>query len=202
MRISELKNCPEWLRDAITVDADVDIVNGYVIWRGGDFLGGNFRGGNFLGGDFLGGDFLGGNFLGGNFLGGDFCGGDFCGGNFRGGDFRGGDFCGGNFRGGDFLGGNFLGGLTSGSNLKVVALRSGHLGLYPYQVMSILFEDGSRWVRMGCLFKSLKDWKKIGIRNSNLAEFPDDGSERCLERVAAFNFARAAALRLKPTGGK
>jgi hypothetical protein len=51
---------------------------------------------------------------------------------------------------------------------------------------------------MGCLFKSLEDWEKIGIRKSNLAEFPDDGSDKCEERVAAFEFAKAAALRMKP----
>jgi hypothetical protein len=51
---------------------------------------------------------------------------------------------------------------------------------------------------MGCLFKSLEDWEKIGIRKSNLAEFPDDGSDKCKERVAAFEFAKAAALRMKP----
>ena len=97
MKISELKNAPEWLVLANTQNADVEMTDwGWVIWKGGDFRGGDFLGGNFLGGDFRGGDFLGGNFRGGNFLGG----------NFRGGDFRGG-----NFLGGDFLGGDFLGGL-------------------------------------------------------------------------------------------
>ena len=60
-----------------------------------------------------------------------------------------------------------------------------------------LFADGSRWVRMGCLFKSLEDWDRIGIRKSNLSEFPDDGSDRSEERIAAFEFAKAAALRMK-----
>jgi hypothetical protein len=50
---------------------------------------------------------------------------------------------------------------------------------------------------MGCLWKSLKNWEKIGIRKSNLSEYPDDGSEKCEERTAAFEFARAAALRMK-----
>jgi len=50
---------------------------------------------------------------------------------------------------------------------------------------------------MGCLFKSLEDWDKIGIRNSNLSEFPDDGSERSEERAAAFEFAKATGLRMK-----
>ena len=70
-------------------------------------------------------------------------------------------------------------------------------GLYPYTVQAVLFQDGSRWVRMGCLWKSLDEWASVGIRKSNLSEFPDDGSDRCEERVAAFEFAKAAALRLK-----
>jgi hypothetical protein len=70
-------------------------------------------------------------------------------------------------------------------------------GLYLYQVWAVLFEDGSRWVRMGCLFKSLDDWERIGIRKSNLGEYPDDGSEKCEERVRAFEFAKVAALHLK-----
>ena len=70
-------------------------------------------------------------------------------------------------------------------------------GLYRYTVQAVLFIDGSRWVRMGCLFYSLEYWEKIGIRESNLSEFPDDGSEKCEERVAAFEFAKAAVLRMK-----
>ena len=135
-----------------------------------------------------------GDFLGGNFLGGDFRGGNFLGGDFWGGDFRGGNFRGGNFRGGDFRGGNFRGGSVEGK--AALKLRA-HIGLYPYQVTAALLADGSRWVQMGCLWKSLEDWEKIGIRKSNESEFPDDGSEKCEERVAAFEFAKAAALRMK-----
>jgi hypothetical protein len=50
---------------------------------------------------------------------------------------------------------------------------------------------------MGCLFKSLEEWEKSGIRNSNLSEFPNDGSDKCEERAAAFEFAKAAVLRMK-----
>ena len=164
MKISELVNAPQWLLDADTVNADVRIVDGLVVWSCGDFRGGSFLGGNFLGGNFLGGDFLGGNFLGGNFL------------------------------GGNFLGGNFRGGSVKGN--AALKLRA-HVGLYPYQVTAALLADGSRWVQMGCLWKSLEDWEKIGIRKSNEAEFPDDGSDKCEERVAAFEFAKAAALRMK-----
>ena len=79
---------------------------------------------------------------------------------------------------------------------KITTLRVFY-GLYHYQVWAVLFDDGSRWVRMGCLFYSLEDWEKIGIRKINVNEFPDDGSDKCEERVAAFEFAKAATLRMK-----
>jgi hypothetical protein len=82
-------------------------------------------------------------------------------------------------------------------NKPIEDLRLVSVSSYPYQIQAILFQDGSRWVRMGCLFKSLEDWDKIGIRNSNLSEFPDDGSERSEERAAAFEFAKATGLRMK-----
>ena len=62
--------------------------------------------------------------------------------------------------------------------------------------MAILSSDGTPWVRMGCLWNTVEDWDRIGIRTSNSDGFPDDGSERCEERVRAFDFTRAAALRL------
>ena len=79
---------------------------------------------------------------------------------------------------------------------KVYSMRVLY-GLYEYQVWAVLFEDGSRWVRMGCLFYPLEKWDEIGIRQSNIGEYPEDGSDRSEERVAAFEFAKAAVLRLK-----
>ena len=61
MKIAELPNCPAWLSQADTKDADVayDIL-GRMIWLSGAFLGGAFLGGEFWGGEFRGGEFLGG----------------------------------------------------------------------------------------------------------------------------------------------
>jgi hypothetical protein len=83
------------------------------------------------------------------------------------------------------------------SGKKIEALRV-FTGLYRYIVWAALFQDGSRWVRMGCLWRSLEDWDKVGIRNSNASEYPDDGSEKCEERVRAFEFAKEAVLRMEP----
>ena len=70
-------------------------------------------------------------------------------------------------------------------------------GMYRHTVYAVLFQDGQRWIRMGCLWMSLDEWEKIGIRNSNLTEYPDDGSDKCEERVAAFEFAKNTVLRMK-----
>ena len=94
-----------------------------------------------------------------------------------------------NLRGADLRGANLIGGL------KIKTVRV-YAGLYRYISMAILSSDGTPWVRMGCLWNTVEDWDRIGIRASNSDEFPDDGSERCEERVRAFDFTRAAALRL------
>jgi hypothetical protein len=42
----------------------------------------------------------------------------------------------------------------------------------------------------------LAQWKAIGIRKSNVIEFPDDGSEMCEDRVGLFNLAVATVERM------
>lgn len=71
MKISELPNAPDWLKNAWTENADVVMDGKLVVWRGGYFRGGEFLGGYFRGGDFRGGEFLGGQFRGGYFRGGE-----------------------------------------------------------------------------------------------------------------------------------
>jgi hypothetical protein len=117
----------------------------------------------------------------------------------RGANLDGADLRGANLRGANLCGANLYGADLGGADLdgkKVSSLRV-FTGLYAYSVWAVAFEDGSRWVKMGCLFYSLEDWEKIGIRKSNESEFPDDGSEKCEERVAAFEFAKAAVMRMK-----
>jgi hypothetical protein len=100
------------------------------------------------------------------------------------------------WRGGMWHGGVWYGGEMFIDRKKVSQFRC-FAGLYGYRVHAVLFEDGSRWVRMGCLWKSLEEWQTIGIRCSNVCEFPDDGSEKSEERVRAFEFAKAAVLAMK-----
>jgi len=113
-----------------------------------------------------------------------------------------------NLRGAYLIGANLRGADISGADLSGAYLRGADIsgkkihdmcvftGLYRYQVWAVFFQDGTRWIRMGCLWKSLEDWEKIGIRESNTSEYPNDGSAKCEERVRAFEFARVAALAL------
>ena len=57
MKISELKNCPKWLADADTRDADVTRGSkGGIIWHSGEWLGGEWHSGKWLGGKWHGGE--------------------------------------------------------------------------------------------------------------------------------------------------
>jgi uncharacterized protein YjbI with pentapeptide repeats len=127
--------------------------------------------------------------------------------NLRGANLRGANLEGANLRGANLEDANLRGANLEDANLRGANLRGGDAplkakavkafaGLYRYQSWAILAEDGTPWVRMGCLWKTVEEWDRIGIRASNHSEFPDDGTERCEERVRAFEFTRTAALRL------
>jgi|GEM_PF-2309702 len=148
MKVEELKDCPQWLRNAKTKSADV-VLNecGQVVWLGGTWHGGTWYGSEW--------------------------------------------------HGGEWRGGEWYDGEATMEGKRVAEFKC-LLGLYyPYCIVAYLFEDGTRGVRMGCLYKSIDDWDKVGIRNSNLEEFPDDGSEKSENRAWAFDVAKSCALRLK-----
>ena len=102
--------------------------------------------------------------------------------------------------GADLQGANLQGanlqGATIRDGLKIKSLKV-YDGLYRYTVYAFVTVDNIPWVRMGCLWHSVKEWDKIGIRESNTSEFPNDGSLKSGERVSAFEFARSRALALK-----
>ena len=105
-------------------------------------------------------------------------------------------------RGADLYGANLRGANLRGANLrgsKIDCFLSAHSSGYPYQGWAVLFQDGSRWIRMGCLWKTLEDWDAITIRKSHMFEFPDDGSEKSECRADLFNLLRSALLRMKLT---
>ena len=50
MKIEELENAPQWLLDAKTEDADVEILSGVVYWYDSSWKNGNYHGGTWYGG--------------------------------------------------------------------------------------------------------------------------------------------------------
>jgi Pentapeptide repeats (8 copies) len=125
---------------------------------------------------------------------------DLSGADLSGANLSGANLKGANLSGADLSGANLSGANLKGANLsdagKIVTMRV-FTGLYDYEVWAVLGEDGRRWVRMGCLFKTLEQWEEVGIRQSNPSEFPDDSSEKSEDRVRAFEFAKDAVLRMK-----
>jgi uncharacterized protein YjbI with pentapeptide repeats len=119
---------------------------------------------------------------------------DLSGADLRGADLRDADLSGADLSDADLSDADLSGAVLSGG--KIQSLRV-FTGLYRYEVWAILFQDGTRMVRMGCLWKTLEDWENVGIRKSNPSEYPDNGSEVSEERVRAFEFAKDAALRMK-----
>ena len=168
--------------------------------RGANLYGANLDGANLYGANLDGANLYGADLYGANLDGANLYGADLYGADLRGANLDGANLRGANLYGADLYGANLYGANLYGANLdgkKVQSMRV-FTGLYPYQVQAVLFQDGSCWVRMGCLWKSLERWEaEGGIRMSNLSEFPNDGSDRCEDRVAAFEFAKAAILRMK-----
>ena len=136
----------------------------------------NLRGANLSGANLIG-AYLIGAYLGGAYL--------------RGANLRGA------YLSGAYLIGAYLrGAYLSGAKLDglIVARMACYSGLYAYAAHAVVSDAGEPWVRMGCLWHSVEEWDRIGIRNSNPREYPDDGSFASEERVRAFEFARASAL--------
>jgi len=169
--------------------------------RGANLRGANLRGANLYGADLYGADLYGANLRGADLYGANLYGADLYGANLRGANLRGANLYGADLYGADLRGANLRG--ADGEKKKVYSLRSFSSSLYPYIVLAVLFEDGERMVKMGCLEKTLAEWKKIGIRKSNISEFPDDKSEKCEDRVGLFNLAKATVTRMElPTKPK
>jgi hypothetical protein len=157
-----------------------------------DLHGADLRGADLQGAD-LHGAYLQGTYL----RGADLQGADLQGADLQGADLRGADLRGAYLQGADLQGADLQGAYLRGADQKMkIAAVAVFTGLYEYQCWAVVLEDGTPWVRMGCLWRSVEEWDRIGIRKSNVGEFPDDGSEKCERRVRAFDFTRAEAIRL------
>ena len=70
MKISELENCPDWLREADTENANVEIIDGAVHWFSGTWNNGTWEGGTWENGTWLGGTWKSGGWWNGTWNGG------------------------------------------------------------------------------------------------------------------------------------
>jgi len=203
---SALPTIQESLVEAVSKRADLS--GAYL--SGADLSGADLSGAYLSGADLSGAYLSGANLYEANLSGADLRGAYLSDANLSGAYLRGADLRGANLSGADLSDADLRDANLSCADLRDTNLSGANLrrkkiaqlrvfsGLYAYLVYAILFEDGTRMVRMGCLWKTLEEWESIGIRRSNLSQFPDDGSERCEERVAAFEFAKAAVLQMKP----
>ncbi len=161
MKIEDLKDCPQWIKDAQTFEADVNLVNGVIIWRGGDWHGGVWHGGVWHGGDWHGGVWRGGDWYGGVWRGGVWRGGDWHGGVWHGGDWHGGDWHdgvwhGGGWHGGDWHGGDWYGG-TVKSKVVTRILTLTYCESYPKTLVAV---NGVAYILAGCQFFTLAAARK------------------------------------------
>ena len=126
-------------------------------------------------------------------------------------DLRGANLRGANLRDADLRDADLRDADLRGANLRAVDLQNADLrgakllvdpcanaeiygSLYEYVGAAFVSADGTPWVRMGCLWKTVADWDAIGIEASNPSGFPADGSARSTIRAAAFRFLRERAL--------
>ena len=129
---------------------------------------------------------------------------NLCGANLCGANLYDANLSGANLSGADLRSANLSGANLSGANLGDANLRGDlkiseleiFTGLYKYQCWAFVTVAGVPWVRMGCLWKSVEDWDRIGIRESNLREYPNDGSKASERRARAFEFTRDEAVKM------
>lgn len=125
----------------------------------------------------------------------DLHGANLVGADLRGANLIGADLCHADLTGADLRDVHLWHNLETNQNLRAATFQV-FSGLYQYPTMAIVAVDDTPWVRMGCHWKPVKEWDRIGIRRSNPDGFPDNGSFWSEQRVRAFEFTRGTAMQL------
>ena len=141
MKISELENPPHWLKIASTLDEDVEIINGLVIWKGGIWECGIWECGIWEDGVWECGIWEDGVWEGGVWKDGFWKDGVWEGEVWKGGIWEGGVWKGGVWEGGVWKGGVWEGGITSIKS-KYIPLIDGNI------------------IKIGCKDKTIEEWDK------------------------------------------
>lgn len=159
MRIKELvekgvidKN--HWLTSAIVKDEDVEVIDGYVVWRDGEWCDGIWHEGEWRGGIWHEGEWRFGTWLAGHWYGGTWCDGSWHGGIWCNGTWRGGVWCNGTWRNGEWCKGIWHGGKT--------AMRSKYI--------PIVNTCGE--IIIACKVKTIKEWDEWFYESTEEYETP------------------------------
>jgi hypothetical protein len=160
--------------------------------------GADLSGANLLGADLSKADLSGADLSGANLLGADLSGANLSGVNLSGANLLGADLSGANLSGVNLSKANLLGADLSKANISWANLDGEKVNKflsfgksYKYYSYGFINTNGDIFIRMGCLFKSLVEWDAIGIENSNIREFPNNGSYESERRKLAFNHAKS-----------
>jgi len=99
-----------------------------------------------------------------------------------------------NLRGADLSGADLSGAHLGGADLRGAIYKDVEIqktrifsGLYKYQIIAIIADDGTQHIAMGSKFQTREDW----VTNfwNNTAEFPDNDSEKTALRKFALRVA-------------
>ena len=150
----------------------------------------DFRDADFRDADFRDADLRGVDLSGAYLRGADLRGADLRGTDLRDADLRGtylsdADFRGTYLRGADLRGADLRDAKENKINIKKIAV---FIGLYQYSVYAIIDSRNSKWIKMGCYLRRLKEWEKDFWNNTS--EFPNDNSEKSQLRLFAFETAK------------
>ena len=176
-----------------TPDGLAEVLRLHSLWAKGEAGG---ESANLIDANLVGANLVGANLRDANLIGANLRGADLVGADLRGANLVDANLVVANLRDANLVGANLVDANLVGANLggqKIHTMRV-FSGLYEYQSWVVILEDGTPWIRMGCLWKSLEDWDRVGIRQSNTREFPDDRSEKSERRARAFNYVVSEVL--------
>ena len=191
------ENAPQWLKTARTENANVEIVDGVVTWRGGTWNGGTWRGGYWLDGTWNGGIWRGGLWHGGYWNGGTWLDGYWRGGTWNGGTWRGGLWIdgywnGGTWRGGLWHDGYWRDGIWNGGTWHdpLIPDRIAYMA----SLLGIVFDSGGRAVAYRSTTKEhLGRWEKKYVQLPGRVDVKHSpaGNGTCVAGLHATTAARA-----------
>ena len=120
----------------------------------------------------------------------DLRGADLRGADLRGAYLQGAYLHGADLRGADLRGADLQGAYLQGAYLQGFKIKNAVVftGLYTYIVIPYITEEDEKRIKMGCYDRSLKEWEGDFWNNPN--EFPNNGSQKSLMRLMAFETAK------------